>query len=143
MNRITNNVLHVDKNQTVCRSADFTDIGKFLIFNYLIHAFTVISKPGEASSKSFAIGLLALLVPGIGLTRAAEVIYQAPILMRNGPEDKAKRGERLLRWLKERGGDHIAGEYDYSEPLAMAHAAGALCTIVSKEEIKDYKLDER
>ncbi|KAI5795196.1 hypothetical protein EDC01DRAFT_76539 [Geopyxis carbonaria] len=143
MDKINNNVLYVDKDKTICRNASFSDVGKFLVFNYLIHAFTVISKPGETTSRSIGIGLLALLVPGVGLKRAAEVIYQAPILMRNGPRDTAKRGKRLLRWLNERGGNHNSGDFDYSEPLALAHAAGALCTIVSKDEIKTNNLDER
>jgi len=135
-------VIYTRKGQTVCRSADIIDVAKFLIFNYLIHAFTVISSPGETILSSFVAALRALFVPGVGLERAGAVIHKAPIWLRRGPEsDEVPKFRRFWIWVKARFGYRPQG--DYSEPLAIALAAGALCTIVKHDELKSLGLDER
>lgn len=63
------------KGQTVCRSAVWTDVLKFFLFNYGLHVFTVLSAPGSGPTTEFVNAVTALLLPFSGTITAASIIY--------------------------------------------------------------------
>ena len=62
------------QNGTYCGPADWTDVAKFFLANYLTHAFTVITTPGANFRESLAFTLWALAMPFAGIGRAFSVI---------------------------------------------------------------------
>ncbi|KAF8248711.1 hypothetical protein K440DRAFT_660741 [Wilcoxina mikolae CBS 423.85] len=59
---------------TFCRPADWTDVAKFFLANFITHAFTVITAPGARRRESMLFTIWTLFIPFIGATRAAVVI---------------------------------------------------------------------
>lgn len=66
----------VVKGQLVCWSADGTDFLKFLIFNYLLHAITILSSPGDGILLGVVNKLIGLSMPLCGVGRAITIIYR-------------------------------------------------------------------
>lgn len=60
--------------KTYCRSADWTDVAKFILANYITHAFTVITRPGERTKDRIGFVLWSLFMPFAGVSRAIAVI---------------------------------------------------------------------
>lgn len=52
------------------------DIVRFLVFNFLLHAVTVMSIPGERIGRSIANRLIALFLPMVGTMGAVGTIYR-------------------------------------------------------------------
>ncbi|KAF8248685.1 hypothetical protein K440DRAFT_660728 [Wilcoxina mikolae CBS 423.85] len=61
---------------TYCRSADWMDVVKFFVANYLTHAFTVITHPGDLNRDSVVFMIWSLFTPFAGVARAVMVIAQ-------------------------------------------------------------------
>jgi hypothetical protein len=57
-----------------CRSADWTDVAKFFIANYITHAFTVVATPGARKRDTILFVVWALFNPFVGVGRAFGVI---------------------------------------------------------------------
>jgi hypothetical protein len=60
----------------VCRSVGWMDVVKFFILNYGLHAFTVVSTPGDSTLPKIVTVLGALLLPFSGVMAAFEVIFR-------------------------------------------------------------------
>ncbi|KAF7597203.1 hypothetical protein BBP40_009543 [Aspergillus hancockii] len=58
----------------VCRSTRWTDIGAFFLGNYVAHAATVKSRPGELLVTSLFAQCLALIFPTVGVGRGIEAM---------------------------------------------------------------------
>lgn len=69
-------VIVMNQGALVCRPVDWLDIVKFLVFNYLLHTLTVLSKPGDGTVLSSITRLVALFVPLLGTAKAIETIYR-------------------------------------------------------------------
>lgn len=52
------------------------DIVRFLVFNYVLHAVTVLSSPGEGLGRSIIKRLVALFIPLLGTVRAVSAIHR-------------------------------------------------------------------
>lgn len=74
----------------VCRSPKWTDVVKFFLLNYGLHAVTVINIPG-AGTEGMAFNILAALIcPMIGITSAAGAILSRSMLAK----EKLVRAQR-------------------------------------------------
>jgi len=60
----------------ICRPADWTDVAKFFLANFITHVFTVISAPVAQRRDTILFTIWALFIPFIGATRAAVVIVR-------------------------------------------------------------------
>ena len=90
-----------------CRTADWTDVAKFFLANYLTHAFTVIATPGARKRDTAYFMVLALLMPFVGVSRAFQVIARCALWS----EDDLHRAHRagalytLVKFTKESNGE--------------------------------------
>lgn len=64
--------------QVVCRPAQWTDVVKFFLLNYGLHAITVITRPGDTTWPSMTATILTIFVPFSGIHRALTQIYKFP-----------------------------------------------------------------
>lgn len=78
-----------------CRPAKWSDILLFFIMNYVIHAFTVKSRPGETAPAAALYNTAALLLPFTGVIRAVDAIGRAAIFGKD-PLQKAVRARALV-----------------------------------------------
>lgn len=69
-------VIFGTKGQTICRPTTWLDVLKFFIFNYGLHALTVVSAPGSKSIPTAIRTLSALLLPFSGTLTALDVIHR-------------------------------------------------------------------
>lgn len=60
----------------VCRPVHWMDIVRFIVFNFVLHAVTVMSTPGEGIGRSIANRLIALFLPIVGTMGAVRTIYR-------------------------------------------------------------------
>jgi hypothetical protein len=93
-------VLNGSKGDLVCRPTGWTDVVKFILFNYVIHGATVVIPPGYSRSWSLFMSLSALFMPYYGILMALQSMASMPRLGSN--------------------------------PLQVAHKAGALCMVVPR-----------
>ncbi|EDU46307.1 predicted protein [Pyrenophora tritici-repentis Pt-1C-BFP] len=66
----------------VCLPADWSTVLRFFLFNYVAHAFTVWSRPGETASEKVFSAVLAFFLPVSGLGRGIDAIYRGALLGR-------------------------------------------------------------
>lgn len=64
------------KGSLVCRPVHWADIAKFLLFNYVLHAVTVLSSPGDGALLSTLKRLFSLFIPMFGTVRALTAIHR-------------------------------------------------------------------
>lgn len=60
----------------VCRPMHWMDIVRFLVFNFALHAVTVMSSPGEGAGRWITKRLIALFIPLVGTIAAVRTIYR-------------------------------------------------------------------
>lgn len=58
------------KGDVVCRPGDWIDVAKFFLFNFVVHAVTVVNAPGAKPLRSMNASLTAILLPFSGAYRA-------------------------------------------------------------------------
>ena len=87
------------KGDVCCRSADWTDVAKFFIANYLTHAFTVVATPGARKRSTICFMVLALFTPFVGVCRALIVIARCA-LWSKGDLRKAHKAGALYTLIK-------------------------------------------
>lgn len=71
------------KGDVVCRPGDWMDVAKFFLFNFLVHAVTVVNAPGAKTLRSVNTSLTAILLPFSGAYRA----FQSMAFYRWAKED--------------------------------------------------------
>ena len=77
----------------VCfRPADWTDVAKFFIANYITHAFTVVATPGAPTRDTMFFTIWALFMPFAGVSRAFGVIARCAIWSKDGLSKAHKAG---------------------------------------------------
>jgi len=102
---------HGDPN-LICKPTTWTDIIVFFLGNYLAHAATIKSLPGEyAGSFSFAV-VVALLFPPTGMARGLSAIFSFSKLSKTDLQSAARAGAlcmvvRTSDW-KPQPGDVVA-----------------------------------
>ena len=94
--------------QILCTPSKWTDVAIFLLANYVAHAATLKSLPGESTLSVLRNTVCSLLFPISGVRRGVNAIYQPAILAKTPLEAAAKAGAlcmvvRTLEWKPEHG----------------------------------------
>ena len=87
--------------QVLCTPSKWTDVAKFLLANYVAHAVTVKSVPGESFISVLKNVVCSLLFPVSGVKRGVDAIYQRAILAKT-PLDAAARAGALCMVVRSR-----------------------------------------
>ena len=106
--------------QVLCTPSKWTDVAKFLLANYVAHAVTVKSVPGESFISVLKSIACSLLFPVSGVRRGVNAIYQRAILAKTPLEAAARAGAlcmvvRSPEWRPER--DDVVRILGVSGPL--------------------------
>ncbi|KAF1979556.1 hypothetical protein BU23DRAFT_445717, partial [Bimuria novae-zelandiae CBS 107.79] len=91
----------------LCTPTKWTDVALFYLFNYVAHAATVLTRPGERSDDFIASVIGSLLFPALGLYRGIEAILCGAVLVRNDDLRKAARSGALCISCTTREGDNV------------------------------------
>lgn len=91
--------LRPEKGTTVCTDANWDEVLLFLLVNYLAHAATAVSFPGESKWELNVRRLDSLLVPYIGLMYALRKI-QWFLILEKDPLKRACRAEALCQVVR-------------------------------------------
>ena len=95
-------ITHHGDPELLCGSSNWNDIAIFILANYVAHAVTVRTKPGESAFDILMVMVGALLLPTHGVTRGIQSIYQAAIFAK--PDlDAAKRAHALCAVVRTTG----------------------------------------
>ena len=86
----------------LCGPSSWNDIAIFILANYVAHAVTVRTKPGESAFDILMVMVVALLLPTHGVTRGIQSIYQAAIFAKTDL-DAAKRAHALCAVVRTTG----------------------------------------
>ena len=94
--------------QILCTPSKWTDVAIFLLANYVAHAATLKSLPGESTLSVLRNTVCSLLFPISGVRRGVNAIYQPAIFAKTPLEAAAKAGAlcmvvRTLEWKPEHG----------------------------------------
>ncbi|KAF2878023.1 hypothetical protein BDV95DRAFT_480397, partial [Massariosphaeria phaeospora] len=85
----------------LCTPTKWTDLVSFYILNYVAHAATVLTRPGERSAD-FAVTVVGcLLLPALGLYRGIEAILSGAVFVKNDDMRKAARSGALCMSVDE------------------------------------------
>ena len=106
--------------QIVCTPSKWTDVATFLLANYVAHAATLKSLPGESTLSVLRNFVCSLLFPISGVRRGVSAIYQRAIFAKTPLEAAAKAGAlcivvRTLEWKPEHG--DVVRIFDIGAPL--------------------------
>jgi aspartate/methionine/tyrosine aminotransferase len=63
----------------LCKPPEWYGYIVFFFANYVAHAATVVSLPGQGFNETFLTSIAALLVPSTRIVRAIDVFFQHPI----------------------------------------------------------------
>jgi hypothetical protein len=103
---------HKDPN-LLCKPTKWTDIVVFFLGNYIAHAATIMTLPGESSFSVAIATVEALLFPVTGMLRGVRIIRRLPILGRNQLEIAARAGA-LYMVVKEANGEQTDESKTYN-----------------------------
>ena len=99
----------------LCTPTRWTDVAIFFLANYVAHAATIKSVPGEPPLAAFRVHVAALLFPLAGVLRGVRAIRQCAILC-DTPLETAAKAEALCvvirtpKWLPQEGDVACVGE---------------------------------
>lgn len=79
----------------LCTPTKWTDIALFYLFNYVAHAATVLTRPGERSDDFIVAVVGSLLFPALGLYRGIEAVLSGAIFVKNDDIQKAAKSGAL------------------------------------------------
>lgn len=76
----------------ICSPTEWTDYIIFFAINYMAHAFTLMSRPGETISERIMSGICAFFVPGTGAIRSLRWVFSHPITASSALEEALRAG---------------------------------------------------
>ncbi|KAL8797776.1 MAG: hypothetical protein Q9195_000128 [Heterodermia aff. obscurata] len=99
----------------LCTPTAWTDVITFLLANYITHAATVKSNPGEPALRSFVALATALIYPAAGIVRGLDGIFRHAVTS-SSPLQTAKKAGALCTVVRTRdwqpqSGDVVQGVY--------------------------------
>ena len=102
-----------DENHELCLPTQWYDVVLFLLGNYVAHAFTVVSKPGEPYQDYWLRTFVALLFPHTGLEDGLKAIYRHACFVGDPLQTAGRAGALVMvvrspKW-RPRPGDVIHG----------------------------------
>jgi hypothetical protein len=105
--------------QLVCRATKWTDIMAFFALNYIAHAATLKSLPGEKAPSMILNILAALFFPTSGIFRGINTLWSCAMLADSDLEVAARADAlcTVIAWPPKRtDGDRRNFVYSHSEP---------------------------
>ncbi|TLD14146.1 uncharacterized protein PgNI_04843, partial [Pyricularia grisea] len=78
--------------KVLCQPTQWTDAISFILVNYLAHAGTIISQPGQSTFKSVFKVVLAFLLPGSGVLQGVNTIWNCAIFGSSNLQTAARAG---------------------------------------------------
>ncbi|KAF2478289.1 uncharacterized protein BDR25DRAFT_276181, partial [Lindgomyces ingoldianus] len=93
----------------LCTPTKWSDLASFYLFNYIAHAATVLTRPGERSFDFVATVLGCLLFPALGLYRGIEAILSGSVFAKDDLT-KAARSGALCMLVRSPGWTPSGGE---------------------------------
>ena len=94
----------------LCKPPNWQDYIAFYALNYLIHAATIPSEPGETKRETVFAVLNALFIPGFGVLRAVRRLMLRPGLRRKVPLDCASAAGALCMVVTDPGSRAAIGK---------------------------------
>ena len=76
----------------LCRPADWADITAFFLINYIAHAATIVTNPGEKFPSVLFTSLLAVLFPVVGILRGTRAIRSMAFNAKSELQKAARAG---------------------------------------------------
>ncbi len=109
-----------DNPNLLCTPARWADVAVFFLANYVAHAATVKSIPGEPVLATLRVYLFALLSPSAGVVRGVRAIRQIAINSDTPLETAAKAGAlcvviRTTEWVPKRGDVACVSGFQFPE----------------------------
>lgn len=100
------------KGQEFCRPADWTDVAKFLLFNYGLHAFTALSKPGDGIAHRIHAVARSILMPYATILVSMKALLLTPS---TNPLKLAQQSSALcmMRHLETTPDDYISPTFTH------------------------------
>ena len=93
----------------ICLIPRWHDYITFFLANYLAHAATLVTFPGQSVLESISYALAALLLPSYGVLRIVKLLFVRPGLERDPLHRAAKAGALCMvvaRWLEPEVSEH-------------------------------------
>jgi hypothetical protein len=96
-------ITNITRGAVVCYPAEWSDVGKFVLFNYGVHAVTVRTQPGATTLISILYAFFAFFMPYFGAMRAIVSITRCPVLVRGDALKTAAKSGALCMIMKFNG----------------------------------------
>ena len=108
----------------LCTPTSWTDVAIFFLANYVAHAATIKSLPGEPALATLRSHIVALMFPLTGILRGVEVIGQLAIFSNTPLETAAKAGAlcvviRTPEWQPQRGDVACVSEFHFPKTTRL------------------------
>lgn len=121
-------IVHRDDSEVICTRSNWFDVLWFFFTNYLMHALSVRSLPGENFCTSVAFKLCCLLVPYTGLRRGLCLISRANTLAGNDLQAAARANAlcmvvRTPDWRPENGDEIKNCKVEVAEGTSQSRSA--------------------
>ncbi|KAF2267442.1 hypothetical protein CC78DRAFT_614174 [Lojkania enalia] len=110
----------------LCTPTKWTDIISFYLFNYVAHAATVITQPGERSFDFAATVVGVLLFPALGLYRGIDAILSGAI-RKGGDLRKAERSGALCMLVRDQNWRPVGGDRVSNAVINSGEGTGVGC----------------
>jgi hypothetical protein len=94
----------------LCTPTKWTDVALFFLLNYIAHAATVLTQPGERSNDYVVSVIGCLLFPVLGLYRGIEAIFSGAVLVKKDDLRKAARSGALCMVVRGNDWRPVDGE---------------------------------
>lgn len=111
--KVPTGVTYDQDSESVCIPSEWTDIVIFFFANYLAHAATVVTLPGEPQSITIFNMVLATLWPSFGCGRGISTIARSAIFSKD-PLKQAQRAGALCMVVRSAGWEPKPGETFHS-----------------------------
>jgi len=93
-------ITNITQGAVVCHPAEWSDVGKFVLFNCSVHAVTVLTKPGATTLTSILNAFSAFVMSFLGTVNAIPSIMRCPVLPRGGALKTAAKSGALCMIMK-------------------------------------------
>jgi hypothetical protein len=108
----------------LCRPASWTDIITFFLGNYVAHAATVITQPGQSTLVTILSIIGALLFPGAGITRGVQTIHSLVVFAPTELQRASKAGAlcMVVKWPVDEENDSQTADKEVGRDLEKQKA---------------------
>lgn len=106
---VPEDVTYQEHSKNICKSASWTDFVSFFFGNYVSHAATIVTFPGEPTRLKIINMLLAVFFPCIGAGRGLMAILRRGIFQKD-PLQRALHSQALCMVVRSRDWTPVPGD---------------------------------